>query len=209
MKKLYDRILGYLPKHSRKLLLIVFLYNMFVFYFSRLLVGNHEHYVFESALDSKIPLLPFTIVIYFGCYLFWFANYILCSRYDEKQAKRFLYADLIGKTVCLVCYLFIPTTMARPEISGNDIFSILIRFLYQIDSPDNLFPSIHCFCSWMCYIGMRGDERYSKKYRIFSMVFALAVCVSTVTTKQHVLIDIPAGVLLAEGSFFLTKKCIK
>lgn len=212
MKKLYDRLLEYIPRHARKPLLIVFLYNMLVFYFPRLLrllfLGN-DYYVLETALDSRIPLLPFMVVIYIGSYLFWAVNYVQCCRYGERQANRFLYADLIGKTVCLLFYIFLPTSMERADFTGNDVFSLLLRFLYRVDLPDNLFPSIHCFCSWLCYIGMRGDQRYPKKYRIFSVIFAIAVCISTVTVKQHVLIDIPAGILLAEGSFWLSKKLIR
>lgn len=209
MKTLYNRILDKIPQHARKLLLTALLYNVFVFYFSRLLVHDHTHYILSCPLDDKIPLFPFMILIYFGCYVFWVVNYILCCRYDQRQAKQFVYADLIGKTVCLAFYIFLPTTMERPEIVGNDIFDLLMRFLYTIDTPDNLFPSIHCFCSWMCYIGMRGDQRYRRKYRVFSLFFAVAVCISTVTTKQHVIIDIPAGILLAEGSFWLSKKLVK
>ena len=32
------------------------------------------------------------------------------------------------------------------------------------------------------------------------------MCVSTLTTKQHVLIDVIAGVLIAEGSYRFVKK---
>lgn len=212
MKKLYNRILDHIPGHARKLLVIVFLYNMLVFYLPRILrvlLHANRYYVFDSALDSKIPLLPFMIVIYLGSYAFWAVNYVLCSRYDEKQAKQFLYADLIGKTVCLFFYIFLPTTMERADPIGNDLFTFLLRFLYRVDMPDNLFPSIHCFCSWLCYIGMRRDERYPRKYRVFSLIFAIAVCISTVTVKQHLFIDIPAGVLLAEASFWLSKKLFK
>jgi membrane-associated phospholipid phosphatase len=50
----------------------------------------------------------------------------------------------------------------------------------------------------MCYIGIRGQSRVPKGYRIFSCVMAFAVFISTLTTKQHVLVDVAAGVLLAE-----------
>lgn len=212
MKRIRNRIQQWIPPHARKILILVFFYNMLVFYLPRILrvlLHNNTYYVFDTALDNKIPLLPFMIVIYFGCYAFWAVNYVLCSRYDEKQAKQFLYADLIGKTVCLFFYIFLPTTMERTDPIGNNLFTLLLRFLYRVDMPDNLFPSIHCFCSWLCYIGMRADKRYPKKYRIFSLVFAIAVCISTVTVKQHLLIDIPAGILLAEASFWLSKKLFK
>lgn len=201
-----ENLKNYIPKHARLLLLAALGYNLFVYYFSRLIVGEKPHIVVSCSIDSYIPLVEWTVVIYFGCYLFWAINYILCTRFDKLQAQRFVFADLLGKTVCLFFFIFVPTTMKRPDIVGEGIFCGLMRFLYAVDSPDNLFPSIHCFVSWMCYIGMRGDERYSLKYRIFSCVFAIAVFISTLTTKQHAIADVIAGMLLAECCFFITKK---
>lgn len=188
---------------------MVVIYNSLVYYVSRIIASGKPHFDFSLRIDDSIPFAAWTILIYWGCYLFWIINYILCSRFDKKQAQRFLSADLLGKTVCLFFYIFIPTTMSRPDIVGQDIFSVLMRLLYALDAADNLLPSIHCFVSWMCYIGMRGDARYSLQYRIFSCLFAVAVCISTLTTKQHVFIDVIAGIVLAEGCFALTKRMIK
>ena len=76
-----------------------------------------------------------------------------------------------------------------------------MRFLYQVDAADNLFPSIHCLTSWFCYIGIRGRREVPKWYRVFSCLFALAVFISTLTTKQHVIIDVIAGAALAEVAY--------
>ena len=81
-----------------------------------------------------------------------------------------------------------------------------MRFLYRVDTADNLFPSIHCLTSWFCYIGIRGRKEIPKGYRIFSCLMAVAVFVSTLTTKQHVLYDVVSGMLLAELSYALTIK---
>ena len=81
-----------------------------------------------------------------------------------------------------------------------------MRLLYEVDAADNLFPSIHCLTSWLCVIAVRGNEKIPKWYRAASVLIALSICVSTLTTKQHVIADGIAGVLLAEGSYFLTKK---
>ena len=71
-------------------------------------------------------------------------------------------------------------------------------WVYSVDAADNLFPSIHCLVSWFCYIGIRGREDLPVWYRRFSCVMALLVCASTLTTKQHVLVDVAGGILLAE-----------
>ena len=52
-----------------------------------------------------------------------------------------------------------------------------------------------------CYIGIRGRREVPKWYRVFSCLFALAVFISTLTTKQHVIIDVIAGAALAEAAY--------
>ena len=43
-------------------------------------------------------------------------------------------------------------------------------------------------------------------YRGLSCLLAVLVCISTLTTKQHVVPDVLGGVLLAEICFFIGKK---
>ena len=74
----------------------------------------------------------------------------------------------------------------------------MLSLLYQMDAADNLFPSIHCLNSWFCYIAVRGRQEIPRWYQRFSFWAALAVFVSTLTTKQHVIADVIGGALLAE-----------
>lgn len=81
-----------------------------------------------------------------------------------------------------------------------------MRLLYQVDAADNLFPSIHCLASWLSFIAVRKNEKIPKWYRAASFLMAASVCVSTLTTKQHVLIDVAAGVGLGEFSYWFVGK---
>lgn len=193
----------FLPAWAWFPLLFEFLLNNLVYAGAKIIAAPRHHYNIESQWDLAIPFLPWTVSIYFGCYLFWIANYVICVRLGREHAWRFLSADFAAKLICLICFLIFPTTNTRPEVSGTSVWDGLMRFLYQVDTADNLFPSIHCLTSWFCYIGIRGQEKIPRWYRIFSCLFALAVFVSTLTTKQHVLIDVAAGAVLAEGTYWL------
>ena len=172
--------------------------NFFVYHGSMLAAGALPHYSLALPPDHQIPLIPWTITIYFGCYLFWCVNYIIGIRQEKEKALRFICADALSKLVCGVFFLLLPTTIDRPEITGTDVFSQLMRLLYQLDQPVNLFPSIHCLVSWLCYIGIRDCRNISGRYRRFSCVMAVLVCISTLTTKQHVIVDAAGGIFLAE-----------
>ena len=159
-------------------------------------------------------MVPWTIVIYFGCYVFWAVNYYLCATQDVQERNRFFLADLLAKGVCFVLFLGIPTTNVRPEVVGDGIFDGLMRFLYAVDAADNLFPSMHCLTSWLCWIGVRQRKEMYGWYRWVSLGIAILVCISTLTTYQHVIADVIAGVMIAEGCYYIVgrsriQKCIK
>jgi membrane-associated phospholipid phosphatase len=165
-------------------------------------MNNKKHYDFTSALDKKVPFVKEWIIIYVVCYLFWIINYILSAREGKEKCFRFAFADLTSRLICGIFFILLPTTNIRPVVEGNDFFSWLMRFIYHADSPTNLFPSIHCLVSWFCFIGIRKSDKIPPWYKVFSFVFALLVCASTQFTKQHYLIDVAGGILIAELCYF-------
>lgn len=187
------------------LLLYASAFNFLIYNTGRIISENKTHIKLATMLDTKIPFLPWMILVYWGCYLFWIINYYLGVKYEESRFQ-FLTAHYIGEFICFLLFVCFPTTMIRPVVTGTDLFSVLTQITYKIDRPDNLFPSIHCFVSWLCWIGVRGNKYIPIWYRKLSMIFALLVCASTLVVKQHVVADVLAGISLAELSFYCAKE---
>ena len=180
------------------------LWNQLVYWGGAALAETRHHYQFSTALDRAIPLIPWTVCIYFGCYAFWALHYCLCAAVPLR-ARRFFTADFIAKGVCFVFFVGLPTTMARPAVQGLNVWESLVRALYILDAPVNLFPSIHCLNSWLCWASARDIPAFSHGYKAFALCAAVAVCVSTLTLRQHVLLDVAGGILLAEVCWRLAK----
>ena len=180
------------------------LWNQLVYWGGAALAETRHHYQFSTALDRAIPLIPWTVCIYFGCYVFWALHYCLCAAVPLR-ARRFFTADFIAKGVCFVFFVGLPTTMARPAVQGLNVWESLVRALYILDAPVNLFPSIHCLNSWLCWASARDIPAFSHGYKAFALCAAVAVCVSTLTLRQHVLWDVAGGILLAEVCWRLAK----
>lgn len=180
------------------------LWNQLVYWGGAALAETRHHYQFSTALDRAIPLIPWTVCIYFGCYAFWALHYCLCAAVPLR-ARRFFTADFIAKGVCFVFFVGLPTTMARPAVQGLNVWESLVRALYILDAPVNLFPSIHCLNSWLCWANARDIPAFSRGYKAFALCAAVAVCVSTLTLRQHVLLDVAGGILLAEVCWRLAK----
>lgn len=195
-----------IPKIMWLPLFLTLLVNTITYNGSRLLTSGRFHYNLTNSLDERFPLIAWTVLIYLGCYVFWVVNYVIGCRQEKEEAFRFMGADLLAKLLCLLCFLVFPTTNTRPVIEGHSIWDEVMRFLYSVDAADNLFPSIHCLTSWLCFIAVRRNAKVPKWYRAASLLIAVSICISTLTTKQHVMIDVFAGVALAEGSYLFVKK---
>lgn len=159
-----------------------------------------------TAWDYAIPLRSEWILIYFGSYLFWVVNAILVARRGKDTWFRFLSAVILSAVIAFLCFLFFPATMTRPAITGDGVFDRMMRFLYAIDPPTNLLPSLHCSQSWLCAIGLHSERRIPRWYRVGSYVFALMVCASTLLVRQHCIADVIVGVAMAQGTYILFRK---
>lgn len=206
MRKIWSWLTSVVPTYSIFPLLVALAFNLSVYGVTRMIAGDWHHYNIESPIDGLIPFWPPSVIIYFGCYLFWVVNYILMGRQGKKEVCQFFAADFISRVICMIFYLAFPTTNIRPAVEPTGFWNQVMLFLYRIDAADNLFPSIHCLVSWFCYIGLRGRKDIPAWYRRFSCVMALLVCISTLTTKQHVIVDVIGGVLLAELCLYIGRK---
>ena len=74
------------------------------------------------------------------------------------------------------------------------------------DLAFNLFPSYHCLISLYCYLGIRKREEVSKGVRIYSLVMTILICLSTVFTKQHYVLDILGGLGISIVCYAVVQK---
>ena len=205
MKRFWKYVTGIVPAYGLFPLVFSFVFNCLVYSGSRAVAGSWYHHNIESNLDLRLPFLPQFLIIYFGCYIFWAANYILAARQDREEVYRFFTADFISRCVCLVIFLAYPTTNTRPVIEGSGFWDLLAGWLYSIDAADNLFPSIHCLVSWFCFLAVKGQKKIPTWYKAVSFILAVLVFLSTLFTKQHVIVDVAGGIFLAQGCFWIGK----
>ncbi len=186
------------PPYTLPLMTVTWIWQAVAFYLPKLLTAGKRHYDLSVAADALVPFVPASVIIYLAAFITWPACYLYCAAQDKERAYRFLCAEFLAKTACFLSFLILPTAIARPIVEGNALCDALVRFVYWFDSPTNLFPSIHCLMSWMCYLGVRDAPNARRGAKIGLMIFAFGVFLSTLTMKQHFIVDVFAGVALAE-----------
>lgn len=203
-----ERLGRILPLYSVLPILVSLILNQVVYYGARLLMQNGRHYDMSiAAIDGNIPFLRWTIVFYVLAYVFWGVGYWYIARESRAVCCEVFAADVVAKLGCLVFFLLLPTEMVdwpSGQFALENGFDRLTQLIYDVDQPDNLFPSIHCLESWMIFRGVTKCKRSGKALRAGALLFALAICASTLLVKQHVFLDVVGGVALAELGLLLS-----
>lgn len=205
MKKWFQKIM---PEFAIVHLAIIIILDLLVYRIGSMIGRTKDCWNMSLPIDEQIPFVSWMVAIYLGCYLFWIVNYVMACNRDKHSADQFLVANILGLLICFICFVFLPCSFPRAEIIGKNIFDRMVALVYRLDEPVNLFPSLHCYASMMCYLGIKEDSRIPDWYKTFSYIFAIIVSISTVLVKQHVIVDGIAGVLLAYLTFSISQKII-
>ena len=189
---------------------VCLIFNILVYNGNRLLTADRVHFDLSiPVIDQNIPFWRWMIVFYVLSYVFWAFGFIVIARENRKFCYDMFAGELIGKFFCLVFFLALPTMMPdwpSGTFAIENVFDWLTQFIYDLDEPNNLFPSIHCSESWVCLRGILKSKKVCKPLQIASVVMTVGIFASTVLVKQHVFIDILGGVAVAEAGLFLGRK---
>lgn len=197
------------PKYAVFPLIATLLANMLAYYGSTIIVAlfNIERHSLLLPVDELFSFRPEWITVYFGCYISWVLFYILICRENDKVCYDFVVAEVIAKLICLVIFISYPTVMKdRATDLRNGLFDLGVAFLYKIDKPYNLFPSIHCLASYISFRGILWCKKVPAWVKISAGVIAVLVFFSVLFTKQHYFVDIFAGIAVVEIGVFISKR---
>ena len=93
----------------------------------------------------------------------------------------------------------------RPAIISNDPLSMLIKFIYNTDTPTDVCPSVHVINTIAVYAALQHSEAFAheKVRKWVFYILALLICLSTVFIKQHSVIDVIFGICIGAVFYFL------
>lgn len=160
-----------------------------------------DYYLIHSPFDDYIPFVEYFIVPY----LMWFLFVIIGAGYFFFTNKKGFYklaAFLItGMTIFLIiCTLFPNGLHLRPATFARDnIFTHIVQYVYSVDTPTNVLPSIHVFNSMGIAIAVAHSDKLKEKKWIQHLTYILAglIILSTMFLKQHSVTDVFAALVMA------------
>lgn len=145
----------------------------------------------STPIDGVIPFLPWTIVIYFSFYLLLLVAAWAC---EAEEFLRLFVALLAANLCCYFGFVLFTAHYPRPALSEiTPLWRPVYANMYGSDAPGNTFPSIHVASTMI--VGLRLRRRH-----LAWMFWAVAIAVSTLTVKQHFLVDVVGGVGVAAAA---------
>jgi membrane-associated phospholipid phosphatase len=171
-----------------------------VFFFAYLMLLRFPFYHVTvmplTALDRFIPFQPWTLGLYFSLWFYVSLPPALLRTRRELYVYGWIAAALA--LIALTIFFFWPTSIPpSPEIvwSTHPAFAMMRR----VDESQNACPSLHVAFSVFSGIWL---DRVLRQMKVGTLGRALNVCwcvgivYSTISTRQHVAIDVIAGAAL-------------
>ena len=158
-------------------------------------------YVPELALDRTIPVVPAWALVYGALYAFLILLPIFVVR-EDAHIRRTVFAYLfIWITAYVFFFILYPTEAPRPDRVIGEGFAVWgLSALYSSDPPYNCFPSLHVAHS---FVSALACLRVHRRLTVGATVCATLVALSTLFTKQHYVVDVVGGILLALTAYLI------
>ena len=164
-------------------------------------------HVIHTAMDDKIPFLEIFIVPYYLWFLYVAGAVMYFLFKNKEEYYRLCIFLFVGMTVFLIASTVYPNGhYLRPgSFERDNIFTAMVAHLYQIDTPTNLFPSIHVYNSIGVNFALWHCENFKKNkaLRFGSSILMVSIILSTMFLKQHSVFDVITGIACAACMYTL------
>ncbi len=184
---------NFFRKHERTCLLafVLILYIGGYLIVNYLSVGREAH-TLELALDRVIPFFPWFVIPYLFVYIAAFLPYFFIKDHIKFRSVALTYT--ITTLLAYTIFLLFPVIMNRPSGISTHGIGVVVGLIYAIDFPYNSFPSLHVMYAFLPAFMLLKDYKVAGSITLF---MAILIALSTVFIKQHYVLDVVGGIVLA------------
>lgn len=152
-----------------------------------------NHYAMFTEWELKIPLIPWMIYPYISLNLLLVVAAFVLK--EISSVKGFCISLIIAAVLAGFVFYFFPGQLGfvRETVPGYEHF---FDFMFSIDHPHNLFPSLHVTYSTLAIFAMI-EQTNNRKFHAFMLFWLIMISASVIFVHQHHLFDILTGFILA------------
>ncbi len=186
------------PKFSHLKLLLGWVVYLTFFFLTERFIPQERCNLVYSPLDDIIPFCEWFIIPYVFWYFLLVFTILYFLLYNIETFKQFQIYIIITQIVAVTVFVVFPTMQdLRPEVMPRDnALTDIISFLYTIDTPTGVCPSLHVAYSLGIASVWTKEKGVHLWFKLFVSLWVVLICLSTVFIKQHSVVDIFAAVIL-------------
>ena len=158
-----------------------------------------------TAVDLAMPFWPWTVFLYLSDYLLIFVAFEGCR--TRASAERFLVTELVVIFLATLIHWAFPVSFPRTLFPLPEDLAAApaqaMDFLRAFDAETSCLPSLHVAGAVLAPLLISKEQPRAFPWL---MLWAAVVAVSTMTTKQHYLVDVLAGVALAVLAYLVANR---
>ena len=140
---------------------------------------------------DDLSLIPWTIAVYNSVFVLGALGIWLLP--DARSAWRYLSAVILSYTLNYIFFALYPTRIGRlPIPEDGSLWAWGLKTTRLVDAPHTCFPSLHITNCALATLALWGT-----RLRWLFLGWTLAISLGTLTTSQHVFLDLPAGAVVA------------
>lgn len=159
------------------------------------------YYDIVSKLDAYIPFCEWFVIPYYFWFVFLIGMVLYGLLFDVQALRNYMWFVIFTYSVTAVIYIVFPNmqTLRPDEVMIRDnLFTQIVKNLYDFDTNTNVCPSIHVLGSVaVCLAGLHSPKLGHIGWKLFFVISTVLITLSTVFLKQHSVIDIYAALALS------------
>ena len=189
-----DRVPGFQDWISIQVLVLI---PWVILYEWLALLGEELHGVAAYLpFEKDLPVIEWTELLYISTYVIVVIASALAP--SRKALRRFAVQGLAATLLMVLFFAAIPLVAPPRPFTAQTFMGELLQFERGVDTVANAFPSYHVI--WILLAVSLPAQKWPKSAGIW-WVLGIAISLSCITTGQHALVDVVAGVV----TFLLVK----
>ena len=158
----------------------------------------------ETTVDRLIPFNDGFIWVYNTLSLF--AIIVTFQFTEKRELLKYVGGILVISIASMLIFVFFPTECPRPPLEGTTEF---YQYFITLDKPSNALPSLHISVVLYTMLTVVINVEMNRAFKVILGVWCAVIIYSTLATKQHLMLDVYAGVLLAVLVFFANLRWVR
>ncbi len=188
---------GFTLTLSKRFLLIVIACSIQMIYIP---TSNQSSGGIEPKLPIDIfPIWSLWVLPYVLCYLLWLVSFLwIILKVEDRSFRSFVAGCILSFSIGVSTFVFFPTYIKAGTFAGNDIFSLLLRFIHENWGRYDALPSGHVYITTLLALFF---GRWYPRHKVLWILILVVVSLSTLFTGQHYIIDVAGGYLVGLAGY--------